>query len=321
MSTTTSDISTTEPPNGFPHIYTNKSIHGTVEFDGVKFKTVFWVIPEGKEVKGRVLFIHGFSDYHQSYSKFYDLISQKGYELYHFDQRGAGETSPGDAKGITNEYHVFRDLDHFIELNLKELEQKPNKNTKLYLGGHSMGGGIALNYGVYGTHRAKIAGIFCTGPLILLDSKTRPNFIKFSILKLAMNIVPNMRIDTGLVSDYITSDDEWREYLVSDPIINPLLSSLRQGHDFIARGEKLVKKDHVAKFKKDLPVLVIHGADDKINQPAGSEKFCQLAKQVGVEDVELKIIKNARHTLFCEKPEIYEETENTILQWLDKHSY
>lgn len=94
-------------------------------------------------------------------------MSLAGYEVFFFDQRGAGLTSPGKLKGITNEHHTFHDLDFFIDKNLKEI--KDRENNKIFLLGHSMGGGIILNYGVKGTHKDQLRGILASGPLIRLD--------------------------------------------------------------------------------------------------------------------------------------------------------
>lgn len=42
------------------------------------------------------------------------------------------------------------------------------EETKLFMAGHSMGGGIALNYGIKGKHRERLSGIYVTGPLVKL---------------------------------------------------------------------------------------------------------------------------------------------------------
>lgn len=110
------------------------------------------------------MFVHGFGEYTKVYDRLLDHLSQRGFEVFFFDQRGAGLTSPGKLRGITDEFHVFDDLDFFLKQNLDDVG--PGHN--LYLMGHSMGGGIALNYGIHGQFRHRIAGILVTAPLILL---------------------------------------------------------------------------------------------------------------------------------------------------------
>ena len=39
------------------------------------------------------------------------------------------------------------------------------------------------------------------------------------------------------------------------------------------RGDALLKPEYVAKFKDDLPLLIVHGTNDNINDIKGSEQF------------------------------------------------
>ncbi|KAH3676053.1 hypothetical protein WICMUC_002350 [Wickerhamomyces mucosus] len=297
-----------------PYFTEREPLHDTVSFNGADFRTTFWPVPVKEEIKGRIIFLHGFSDYFNSYYKFFDKISSQGYEVFTFDQRGAGYTSQGDAKGITDEFHVFNDLDHFIERNLKELE---NKNRRLYLAGHSMGGGIALNYGIHGKYKNEFAGIFVTAPLVLLDNATRPGFLKFNFLKMfLLPIFPNLKVSSNLNIKYVTKDIAWQEYYKNDKIIQPPITSLRQSYDFIVRGEKLMKKDYVQNFSK--PVLILHSKEDRVNSIEGTKKFYNLISHIN--DKEFHVIeKDAQHTLFAETDDVYEEVEKIIVDWLKKH--
>lgn len=117
-------------------------------------------------MKGRILWLHGFSEFSKVYLRLFDHLSTAGFEIFYFDQRGAGYTSPGKLKGITDEFHTFDDLDFFLKKNIDELATRENKD--LYLMGHSMGGGISLNYGIRGKYKDHLTGIAVTGPLILL---------------------------------------------------------------------------------------------------------------------------------------------------------
>lgn len=112
------------------------------------------------------MFVHGFAEYDAVYVRLFDDLSAAGYEVFFFDQRGSGLTSPGKLKGKTDEFHVFNDLDFFLERNLNEIKDTDNK--EIFLLGHSMGGGISLNYGIHGKYKDQIRGIIVSGPLILL---------------------------------------------------------------------------------------------------------------------------------------------------------
>lgn len=49
-----------------------------------------------------------------------------------------------------------------------------------------------------------------------------------------MKVLPNYRMDTKLKDEYITSDLEWRKFLLNEPV-SPLLGSLKQIYDFLKR--------------------------------------------------------------------------------------
>lgn len=105
--------------------------------------------------------------------------------MFFFDQRGAGFTSPGKLKGLTDEFHTFDDLDYFLKKNIDEISSRENK--KLYLMGHSMGGGIALNYGIKGKYKDYLNGIAVTGPLILLHVSIDRYIMKASTVLISIN--------------------------------------------------------------------------------------------------------------------------------------
>jgi acylglycerol lipase len=159
-----------------------------------------------------------------------DLASQ-GYESFFFDQRGSGWTSPDKAKGLTDEFHTFDDLDFFIKMNIDEI----GPDMKLFMGGHSMGGGIALNYGITGQYKDRLSGIFVTGPLILLHPRTRPNRWLRSFSELVAKVWPTKKIDTELVKHYVTADEEWADFISENPILTPFIGTLRQISDFLKR--------------------------------------------------------------------------------------
>ncbi|AJS33985.1 ABH_G0034100.mRNA.1.CDS.1 [Saccharomyces cerevisiae] len=288
-------------------------------FDGAKFGYMFWPVQNGtNEVRGRVLLIHGFGEYTKIQFRLMDHLSLNGYESFTFDQRGAGVTSPGRSKGVTDEYHVFNDLEHFVEKNLSECKAK---GIPLFMWGHSMGGGICLNYACQGKHKNEISGYIGSGPLIILHPHTMYNKPTQIIAPLLAKFLPRVRIDTGLDLRGITSDKAYRAFLGSDPMSVPLYGSFRQIHDFMQRGAKLYKNEnnYIQKnFAKDKPVVIMHGQDDTINDPKGSEKFIQDCPSA---DKELKLYPGARHSIFSlETDEVFNTVFNDMKQWLDKHT-
>ncbi|CAB4257157.1 similar to Saccharomyces cerevisiae YKL094W YJU3 Monoglyceride lipase (MGL) [Maudiozyma barnettii] len=289
------------------------------EFDGAKFGYMLWPSHAAtNQVKGRILLVHGFGEYTRIQYRLMDHLSQQGYESFTFDQRGAGVTSPDKTKGLTNELHTFKDLEHFIKKNLKETQAS---GIPLYLWGHSMGGGIILNYACQGQHKQDIAGYIGSGPLIILHRHSAPNKITQFIAPALANCLPNVTIDTGLDLDGITNDSEYRNFLAHDPMSVPLKGSFRQIQDFLKRGKRLYddKGNYIEKnYPTEKPIIIFHGADDTINDPHGSEVFIE---KCPAADKTLRLLPGMKHSIFSlEKEPQVKAAFNELVTWLDAHT-
>lgn len=288
------------------------------KFDGANFAYMTWPCSDA-EVKGRILIVHGFNEHCSLQYRLMDNLSQNGYESFMFDQRGAGMTSPGKLKGLTDEYHTFNDLDHFIEKNLKECKQK---KIPLILFGHSMGGAIVLSYACHGKYKHEIDAYTCTGPLIQLHPHSKPSMITQLLSPLLARFLPKVRIDTGLDLQGITSDIDYRNYLANDkPLSVPIIGSFKQIYDFLQRGDALYlnKDGYVTKnFVQDKPVLIMHGQMDTINDPDASKKFIEICP---AKDKELKLYPGARHSILSlESDKYFKPIFADYVEWLDNHS-
>ncbi|CCK68314.1 acylglycerol lipase KNAG_0A06570 [Huiozyma naganishii CBS 8797] len=288
-------------------------------FDGAKFAYLFWPAAGGVPAKARILLIHGFGEYTKIQHRLMDHLALAGYESFTFDQRGAGATSPGKLKGLTNEYYTFHDLEHFVSKNLAECQES---HTPLFLWGHSMGGGICLNYACQGLHKNEIAGYATSGPLIVLHPHSQPNKATLVMSPLLAKMLPNVRIDTGLDLEGITSDPQYRAFLQNDkPMSVPLYGSFRQIYDFLERGKKLAngKTGYVSRnFPQDKPVLIQHGADDTINDPSASANFIKICPS---KDKILKTYPGMRHSILSlETDSNFEDVFRDLEEWLDNHS-
>lgn len=302
--------------NKYPYPYkcqTEIPAKKVVEFDGAKFVTLLW--PAVTKPKARVLIVHGFGEYTRLQYRLMDHLAMHGYESFTFDQRGAGETSQGKEKGKTNEYHTFRDLDHFILQNYNECQEK---NIPLVLFGHSMGGGITLNYGIRGAHREKVAGYSTTGPLILLHPDTAPFKGVDLIAPLLATVLPNYRTNTGLNVDAIAGNDAYKQFLLHDyPLGMPLIGSLRQIYDFLKRGKELDQNANgYVKGFVQRPLLIMHGELDTINDPAASKRF---SERCSLQDKQLKLYPGMVHSLLSlESDENFSNVFKDYSDWLDE---
>lgn len=286
-----------------------------IKFNGANFKTVTWKVPENVAYKGKIIYVHGFCESLDLYIQLFDDLALQGYETFFFDQRGSGDTSPGKAYGITNESHVFNDLDYFVEYNLK-LRKDPEE--KFFLGGHSMGGGIVLNYGIHGKHVKDFKGIFACAPMVSLHPTSKPASIVKLVGSIVSKVAPNIKLDSGLKVANITHNVPYQEYVTANVKIQPLIGSLKLFDDMMNRGDKLLKPEYAAKWNKDTALLILHGSSDEINDFNGSKKFFGLLKD-GV-DKEFYASEGGRHSLFIEDEEWYKPVFAKVVSFLDGHN-
>ncbi|KAI5954522.1 hypothetical protein KGF54_002297 [Candida jiufengensis] len=306
MTTTTPEIAIPFEPKG-------KAINEFVEYNGAKFKTVTWKVPNNVKYLGKIIYVHGFAEQANVYTEHFDGLSQVGYEIFFFDQRGAGETSPGKKIGETNEFHSFDDLDFFIKLNHDKLI---NKEEKFILMGHSMGGGIVLNYGIRGKYKDYVKSIVACGPLIKLHPKSQPNIISRLALPYVSKFLPNFKLDSKLNYDYITSNERWKSYIIQHD--KKLIGSLIQFNDMFKRGSDLLNPEYVKKWDPSISVLIIHGTNDYINDIIGSEEFFEILPS-NINKV-FDRIEGGRHSLFIENDEMYQIIAKKVLDFLHEYA-
>jgi lysophospholipase len=71
---------------------------------------------------------------------------------------------------------------------------------------------------------------------------------------------------------------------------------------------------HVKEFKP--PLLIMHGTDDRLTYPSGSEDFARLASETNKE-ITLKLWDGLYHEIHNEPEQA--EVFKVMIEWLDKH--
>lgn len=283
-----------------------------ISFNKAKFKTVTWNAPETVKYRGRIIYVHGFAEHSSLYTEFFDKLSQQGYDIFFFDQRGAGETSRGSDVGNTDEKHTFQDLDFMIEHNLK---LRKTEDEKFYLMGHLMGGGIVLNYAIKGKYKRYIKSIVACAPLVELHPDTKPSRLVWFFSPAIRVLAPNFTIDSQLRYDFITSNTKWKNYLMLHD--KKFVGTAKQFYDMFTRGEALTKPSYVKSYDKNIPVLIVHGTDDRINDLRGSKKFINLLDSS--VDKKFEQIEGGKHSLFMEREDIFNNVFSKVTGFLATH--
>lgn len=305
-----------------PPPYTCKEIFPeelSITLDDCIHKVYLWNASPDKW-KGRVLFIHGYRDSHNLYLEFGETLAKAGYDFFYYYQRGEGESKLiTGGKGVADDRHAYAGVDNFIKYNLKDLKSK-GLPEKLHLIGHSMGGGIVLNYAAEGKYKDKLAS-FCTiGPLVTLHPETYPGLpIEYVVRTICFLGGKNLRVNSPLKAEHIAGDKAYQKYIEDNTDPRGLDGAFIETRDMILRGRNLLSKQKYTKVDKHVPMLLCHGEADYINDKEGSIKWHKLLNSVeGMENKEIAIYEEGRHNLLIDKDHIKSKILDDVLNFLNK---
>lgn len=293
----------------------------TVRFDNIDFHTVRFP-SSTSHTKGKILLLHGWCEHTEMYQRIMEFLSSLEYESMVFDQRGSGRTSLGKYRGRCGRTAdaVYRDVDKMIEvlMNSSDNNEPLNKNhLPLYLLGHLAGGGIALNYMLFGKYKTELEGVITTGPMIKVAEKLAPPpYIEYLLGIIAswfpylpwgsINRDPNIKTT-------ITSAEEWVEYIQNE-LLTQGNCTIGQIKFMFDRGHKLSNlNEKDMELNPNLKLLVIHCKDD----PMTSFKYLkQFFDKVPLTNKKFVDFEKASHSLFIETEEIFKETCEEIKEFL-----
>lgn len=294
-----------------PHTPTVKPVEEFVPLNGISFRTTWWHVPTEEKFKARIVFVHAYLEHVELYYRVCDLLAQRGYECFIFDQRGFGMTLPGAAKGVTDEHHTFADLDAV----LSHVKATPAPNDKLFMFGHLLGAAIILNYCVTGKHRDSFSGCVLQSPLIHVHERTLPPAMLVGALRQVVRFASFIRFNPKVNVDYMVHPGKWYDYCARDLFLR-VTGTLKHLRDMLDRGFRLTDAEFLKGFHPDIPVLITHAKYDYINDIDGLWHFIAL---VPLQKVELVTYRESRHCMHLEGKAIYDQWLGDIEQFLDQH--
>jgi len=249
----------------------------------------------GENLRGVVVLIHGRGEHIQRYKKWAELFNREKIAFAGVDLPGHG-LSDGKRGHIKN----YKLTDEMIDILINECKMT-FPDIPVFLYGHSMGGGIVLDYLV--RMAPKLKGAIVTSPWLKLAFKPKESMVKLATIM--RNVFPSLILPAGLVEEHLSHDQKVVDAFKNDPLNHNKISlSLFQAA--ISTASNALK--NASKLKT--PLLLIHGSDDKICSPEGSREFASKTKLA-----ELKIWEGGYHELHNElfKQEVF----NYIINWIN----
>jgi len=262
--------------------------------DGLDMYAQSWEPEESP--KAVVCLLHGLGEHSGRYAHVGKTFADAGFVLAGFDLRGHGRSS-----GQRGHFPSFGALMDDIHRYIQEGDERfPGMPVFLY--GHSLGGFLVLNYATY--HKNSLKGVIATGAG--LRSPVLEQKVKISLSKVLGSLLPTITISTGLDADGISRDPEVVRAYKEDPLVHDkaTLSAARVGIEAVDHAFA-----HATEFPT--PLLIMHGAADRVTYPHGSQEFADLVP----ENCTLKLWDELYH-------EIHNEPEQAdvfkfMINWMD----
>lgn len=280
---------------------------GEITIDDCIFVTYKWKVPD---VRPLILIVHGYRDHHVLYTELAEyLVKNLNVNVFFFYQRGEGTTRLiNGRRGIANDNHAYSAIDSMISKSVAD-----PTISEVHLFGHSMGGGLVLNYacGCGGRKNdtyqiSNVKSIVACAPLIELHPYTHPGQIIEWVVRF-FSVLPftrTLRVPSPLDVEAITGDPEWQSWMRAAIDPKTLNGAFIETRDFILRGRALLNDNIASSIVRGLPILVCHGDADKINDVKASEEWVRKVNRLDNVDVTLKVYHDGRHSLMVDSPPV-----------------
>jgi alpha-beta hydrolase superfamily lysophospholipase len=263
--------------------------HGTTR-DGLVQTRRRW--RPADDARAAVLLLHGIAEHGGRYEHVGRQLADAGFEVVAIDHRGYGRS--GGRRGHVDRWSQFTDD---IEDQLVEVRALGLPTVLL---GHSMGGLMASRYCV-DAHRPQPDLLVLSGPALRAEIKPH--------LRLAApllgRILPTLEIKEDGDPSFLAKDPKVGEVFYADPYRVPYPTA-RLGLELMGAMEHA--HDNIADIT--IPILVMHGTDDRLVPDSASEVFETLA------NAERILYEGLRHEIFNEAEG--REIVETMIKWVDQ---
>lgn len=210
-----------------------------------------------------VCLIHGIGEYAGRYERVAAAMNQQGIAVISMDLRGHG-LSFGTRGHCAPRKEILMDIDDLISYAEKQYPETP-----MILYGHSMGGNIAMDYRKRGKDNHKLHGFIISAPWVELV-RSVSGLLYLTVRGLA-KLFPSATISSGVSEKELGNKKSVGNY-DKDPL-NHKRISLQCAVDGFVTGNKMAKgtlEDNAG--AKGIPMLLMHGTEDRICSVNGSRK-------------------------------------------------
>ena len=259
---------------------------------GVKIFIRSW-LPEAK-AKAVLVLCHGLNAHSGYYGWAAEQLVGAGYAAYAPDLRGRGK-SDGERFYVDTIEDYAGDVDLAVKL-----AQSRHPGLPVFLLGHSAGGVVSCIYVL--DHPAELAGFICEDFAFQVPGPE----LALAVIKGLSHVAPHANV-LKLHNENFSRDPEAVARMNADPLIANEVQPTQTIAALVRADERLKRE-----FSRiSLPVLILHGTEDKVTKPSGSQAFYDAA---GSKDKTLKLYEGHYHDLLNDAGK--ETVMADILGWI-----
>lgn len=254
--------------------------------------------PSNAPPRARVIVLHGLGDHCRGlpYQYLTTALAERGFLACSYDWRGHGASE--GPRMYTPDWDTLReDLRAFVALVARETSGGP-----IFLVGLSLGGLLALNFAQH--HPEGIGGVVAAAPA--LDPSGVPAPVR-AVVPVLARFLPRISINPGLDLARISRDTEAVRAYTADPAFQ-----VRTTPRLAAAVLQAMAETQAGAHRLGTPVLLLHGAEDTIVPPRGTDAFLA---GVASPDRSRRIYPGAFHNLFLEQNRA--EVFRDITSWME----
>ena len=296
---------------------------------GAKLSAVIWTPDD--ELRMTLQIAHGMTEHMGRYEKLAEVLTTRGIAVAGFDLRGHGKNQ-GDPKVASfgeggwvksmEDMHLFHEelrrryprAAHFM-LGFSLGSFLLREYLSLYPDGISgaivMGTGdqpgwiLSVMAAIVGT-QAKKAGFDGTTPLVQ---------------KLSFDTYNQKFSPARTRSDWLCADRDQLDLYLQDELCRENISA-GLFREMLCAMKRTGGRDAYEKWQKDMPVLLISGADDPVGDAGkGVQRVETAMRKAGMKSVQMKLYPGARHDLLHEEASGNAEAARSLIaEWLIEHN-
>lgn len=266
---------------------------------GVTLHTIRWT-PDATP-RAEILLVHGYGEHSGRYEHVAQRLCDAGFAVTSLDHRGHGRTT-GVERGTVDNFDLL--VDDLASV-VTDLSSGTSDGVPLFVYGHSMGGLATVRLAERDDSR--FAGVIITGAsLQAAASVPRPVLAAANLVGRFAPNLPTIQLD----GDAISRVPEVRADYDADPL--NFRGKVTTGTARQLSVAMDAAMDEAANITA--PILIMHGSDDTLADPAGSVRF---SSKVGSTDRTVSIWPGCFHELHNE-PEA-DAVLATVIDWINGH--